>query len=130
MAQRTALYVITEALREIGVVGDGQPLTASQSQQGLDRLNDLLHSLNLDGTEYAHKDIALADNLNLEQDETLACIYWLANHLSPRFAIQPPAFVISEGEKGRRLLQARYAILEEVPVEGGLLRMAATRRFS
>lgn len=38
----TALTLITDSLSDIGVAGEGQPLSASDAQLGLSRLNDLL----------------------------------------------------------------------------------------
>ena len=45
MAQ-TALDLITRALRLIGVVAEGEPVSADQGQTGLDGLNDMIDSWN------------------------------------------------------------------------------------
>ena len=119
----TALDLVTGAMRLIGALAAGEAASASEAQDGLASLNQMLHSLAHDGVDLGHVDLALASIVNLPGTHIETIRHMLALRLAPEYNLTLSPLVIRTADTGKAALQAIYADPEPMSIDSGLLRM-------
>jgi hypothetical protein len=82
MATSTALEVITDALHAIRVISEDEAPTAPQGVRSLRLLNLMMHGFNSKGIGYVHSDLALADTVNVPDEQVRNLGLMLARELA------------------------------------------------
>lgn len=116
----TANDVINMALLELGVIAAGETPSSGESQDALTRLNVMLHGLKVKGIDMAHTDLALADTIDLPDDEIESVMYLLAKVLAPGYEVGLSADTAQGVSDGEALLSAKYADPAALTVDLGL----------
>lgn len=117
----TALTVIKGAMRDNGVLMAGESATAEEAADGLEALNQMLHSFPADGIEYAHTTIAVISGAVPIPEELIAHVRaMLAVRWASEFGAVAPPNVQVAADNGRRFLQGYYKQAKTAPVDGGL----------
>lgn len=106
----TAQQTITRALRMVGVLADGQTPTASQSDDALESLNEMLYAWRDRGVDLGHSALELASEIPY-QDDHLACIrYSLAVEIAEDYGRPAPQGVQFRQQQLFQALQAQYCV--------------------
>ena len=119
----TVLDLVTGAMRLIGALAAGEAATASEAQDGLSSLNQMLHALAHEGVDLGHADLALAATINLPDSHIETLRHMLALRLAPEYTLTPSPLVVRTADTGKAALQAVYADPEPLSIDRGLLRM-------
>lgn len=82
MATSTAGDVIKDALHAIRIISEDEAPTAAQSVRGLRLMNMMMHAFNTKGIPYVHTDLALADTVNVPDEQVRNLGLLLARELS------------------------------------------------
>lgn len=102
----TANDIITRSFVRSGILGDGSALTASESQDGLSMLNDMLSEWESSGVILGFSTLAdITDNVRIPRGANSAVIDALAIRLAPEYS-RPvsPALLKSADDSYRNML--------------------------
>lgn len=119
----TALELVTGAMRLIGALAAGEAAAASEAQDGLASLNQMLHALANEGIDLGHVDLAFASIVKLPNTHIETMRHMLALRLAPEYNLTISPLLIRTADIGKVALQAIYADPEPMSIDGGLLRM-------
>lgn len=108
MATRTALETITRALRRIGIIAEMEAPSAEQGAEALIVLNDMMNGFNSQGIQYSHTDLALADTLNVPDDQTRNVLLLLCSELADEYGKELSTNLGLQVMNARQALQAAY----------------------
>jgi hypothetical protein len=103
----TVLDIITDALRQIGIIGETQTPSAEQGADAVTRLNDLMASLAEDDIDLGWNPKATsADTVSLPLGQVAAIKALLAVNLAGEYGAEiPPLTAATAGEGYKRLLR-------------------------
>lgn len=104
----TALELIKRSLRILGVIQTGEELSADESADGLQVLNQMLHAWELDGIKLAHVDLDTSDTVAVTDDHLQPIAYNLALLLAPEYDVTPSNVVVAFADNGYTNLQNYY----------------------
>jgi hypothetical protein len=116
----TARIVLTGALRLLRVIADEETPTASQLVDGLEALNQRLHSLKSHNADLAYQDITLDDDLPLPPEHTRPIKYLMAAELAPEYGTQMTPEVAVEAKEALPTLQAYFRRARKLRVDEGI----------
>lgn len=88
MSSMTANDLITKSLRRINVIEYDETPDAAMLAHGLDLLNEFMHGLANVGVQYAHRDLAATDTVNVADGLTGALITAFAGELCDEYEKQ------------------------------------------
>lgn len=104
----TARDLVTMSLRSIGVLHSGETPSAEEANDGLDALNQMLHSWLYEGVDLQHETLGLNDTVPYPDDH-IGPIRWnLAVRLSPDYGIQVTPAIAALADQGFRQLARDY----------------------
>lgn len=112
----TNAELIASALRLLGVLIEGQSMTAEQGADGLATLNDLLAEWESQGVQLGHfPQVSTTDEADYRAEDLIAIRYNLALHLAPEYgvAIRPDVGALASVYHRRLLNVAVYDKLVE-----------------
>jgi hypothetical protein len=112
----TNAELIASALRLIGVVAEGIPLTDEQAVDGMESMNQMLYEWDADGIDVGFiPQTAVEDESPLYADAQFAVRYNLALILAPEYGVEPRSTVIAFARDGynRLLREAMVAKMTE-----------------
>lgn len=115
----TARDCIKAAMRRIRVLESGEEPTAEEGADALEMLNDMMFGFNGDGIEFVHTTLALADNINVPDEQVEHIKNMLAVKLCDEYKKVPTPTLMALAENGRRYMQAAYHLPQAVRVDGG-----------
>ena len=125
----TARDVIEHAFRKARVFASGETPPAQDATDALTILNDMMHAFDVQGIEYAHATLALADTVNLPDSLIGPVKSMLAVRLCGEFETTPTDELRIEAASGRQAIGAYYLDNQPARVDGGLLNMPSQRRY-
>lgn len=123
----TALTVIEGACRLIGILAEGEALTATQSSDALESLNNMVAAWELDGIAIGAPSWALADTINLPANHLDPIKYNLAVRLAPEYEKPVSSIVVQMAGDGYKSLQAVYGEAMDMDIDTAIL--SFRRRF-
>ncbi|MCR9215302.1 MAG: hypothetical protein NXI13_16415 [Proteobacteria bacterium] len=124
----TALTMINDAARLIGMTATGQTLSAEEVTDALSALNQMLHSWELDNIILGHSDLGQNDTIQLPSSYMETIKYNLAVKIAADIPIMPSNYVIYEAERLKDLIELHNVDIEPMTLDTGLLRNRANRQ--
>lgn len=118
----TARDLIESALKLNRVLSQGKTMTAAEASDGLETLNQLLHSLKAEGADLGFADIDLNDEIPLPPEHVRAVRFLLAVDLAPEYSVELTPEVSIGAQNAKLILQAAYAQIPELGFDRGLKR--------
>lgn len=116
----TARVVVTRSLKLLRVIAAEETPTASQMADGLDSLNDLLHSLKSHNADIDHQDLTADDDLPVPPEHIRPIKYLLASEMAPEYGTQLTPEVAVEAKAAMPTLQAYYRRTAKLRVDDGI----------
>lgn len=111
MATKTARTVISEAMYDLGILADEESMSSSQGNQGLRKLNDLMHGFESEGIRYAHTNLASLDTvINVPDGQLRNVGLMLQRDLASTYAVQMSPDDQDAIYKAKTALQAYYYV--------------------
>ena len=119
--------LVTRALRRLGVVAADEPATADQIDNGVNTLNDMLHSWAARGVNLAHVDYAPSDRMRTARSLDLHIQRLLQSELMEYGVPNPDA---NEADHSWRVIQAAYWVSDDTVASfDGALTETPTKRL-
>jgi hypothetical protein len=118
----TALDVITRALRKLKVYGAGEDVGASDAEDCLVSLNDMLFGWAINGIDLAHTTLALTDALDVPNDHLEAITLSLAERVADEFAAQFSPVDAAIADQGRAALRAYHFTIATIGIDHPMAR--------
>lgn len=84
----TALDVITSAMRKLRILGAGAVPTSSETEDGLEALNDMLASWRINGVDLALTELQSTDPIDVPDDHLEAIKLNLAARIADEYGAQ------------------------------------------
>jgi hypothetical protein len=122
MSSSTANDVITKALRRIGVIEYDQAPDAAMASQGLAMLNEWMHGLPNVSVDYAHRDLAITDTVNVPDGLVAALITAFGGELADEYERVLTPRQMQRVDMAMNTLRAAYFQPTTAPVDGALRR--------
>ena len=118
----SAQDIVKRAMRTIGVLEAEESPTAAEQEDGLENLNDILHSWRTRGIGSDHVDVEASTEMLLDSDEYRAIRYSLAMDLIPEYGCpQDRAAMIAAAKDGAmRIIEAKYCRPKDLCVDAAL----------
>lgn len=104
----TARVVLTGSLRLLRVIAAEETPEAVALEDGLEALNQLLHSLKSHNADLGYQDITLDDNLPVPPEHVRPIRYMMAAELAPEYGTQLTPEVAVIAREAMMTLQAYY----------------------
>jgi len=104
----TALDLVTQAMKSIGVLEQGETPSGAEGVDGLAALNQMLSSWIHDGIDLEYENVALSDTMTYADDHMGPFRYNLAVRLAPEFGVMPSPLVMGMANDGYLQLQREY----------------------
>lgn len=106
----TALDIIQDSLRRLGVLAQGETATAQDAADALTRLNDMLAAFETEAIDYLHVPFtALTNTVPMPESEHGHIKALLAVALAPDYDRVPHPLLMQQAQAAERALIARYA---------------------
>jgi len=125
----TALNVIERALREIGVIQSGESPSATEAQDALTSLNQMLHGWRLKSVNLNHIDLVLIDTLPYPQDHEDPIVYNLAARLGQEYGVSIKPVTAALASDSFRSIQNYYADPQDSTFDDALNPVYGQNRF-
>ena len=125
----TAQTVITQALKELGVVAAGETASSEDTADALTRLNWMISNLEVKGVDVGIPTLALADEIDLPDGHERTIMAMLAVDLAPSYEAEPKALTLRVAEEGLQVLKASFADPGVLRSDTALTRRSRVRRF-
>ncbi len=121
MATATARTIITRAFRRMGLISEDEGLTAEQTTEALDVLNDMMNGWEAEGIQYSHTDLALDDTVNVPDFLVRSAMWLLADELANEYGKALTDREIVNVERSRSNLQNYYFSIPQAQTDEGIL---------
>ncbi len=119
----TANDIIADAATELGIIGEGNPLSADDAAQSLRRLNDMLNAWAEDGVDLGYFALALADTVDVPDSHLRAIRANLAIDMASMFGTRASAETVAIAAGSWRALKSAYVKTREVKLDAALTTM-------
>lgn len=118
----TALDIVKDAMKDIGVLAAGESPSADDSADILRKLNHMVASWELEGLAIYGSEWTLATTIPLPDNHILAIEHNLAVHIAPMFEKQVSSIIVQGAQDGYLALQGAYGEPIDMEVDGALTR--------
>lgn len=124
----TAQDLINSSAKQAGILAEGQTLESGINDDALDRLNRMIARMRNDGIDLGLSTLIASDTLFIDDadEEALEIGLTLRLMLRHRRPIQPG--LSESGRTAMTELQAKYAIINEMPLDRALTRKYLPRK--
>lgn len=113
----TVQDIVQRAFRKASLIGEGDPLSASEAAEGRDTLNSMIHAWKLEGlASLSWDDQELTDTFALDPEYHEGVIYMLAGRLSHDYTA-PLAF---DPDEWFRAIQAAHIVIPSATIPSAL----------
>lgn len=126
----TALEMIEGASKLAGVLATGQKLKAEMAKDGLEALNQLLHSWELEGLLNGHSTLKLTDTVYIPEPYERGVKFNLAMDIAADIPLTPSQYVIQTALDQKTIIGNYDSKPRLVSVDSALLGMSANRKTS
>lgn len=126
MATRTALQLITQAFRRLGLCSEDEAPTAEQGSQALEMMNDMMNGWEAEGIQYNHTDLGLQDTVNVPDALVTSTMWRLAEHVAMQYGKALSDTQAMKALDAKNALQAFYTPAPKAQTDPGVL---SRRRF-
>lgn len=113
----TARDTVYAALKRLAVTAAGETPTAAEAEDGLARLNAMMHGFAMEGGNVDWRDLALTDPMPTPQSQQRSIEYLLAVELAPEFGREVDPVLAVNAERARSLMLGHYATVPEVKLD-------------
>jgi hypothetical protein len=123
----TASDIVSSALKMIGVVDANTTVDATDAEDGLTKLNDMIQSWAAKSVYTGAPVLALADEFPFEDHHVLGVKAMLAVQLAPDYQKEAPPLVQRNAREGWSAIFSDFFVDEKTPVDLGLQGMPSQR---
>lgn len=117
----TALDIIKDALRSIGVIGETETPSAEQGAFGVTKFNDLMSELEESGIDLGYAPVSTtADTVVINRGHVAGIKAQLAVAMAANYGAEIPPSVAGASDESRRRLGNQAIILMMRPADTGL----------
>ncbi len=116
----TARSVIKSSLRLISAIAVGETPTAEEATDGLETLNDMLHSWALHGVELDHTTLTLDDTVQLPDNHLKGVKYVLALTLGTEYGLPVKPEIAAIAAQEWTKIKAHHATVEDMALDHAL----------
>jgi hypothetical protein len=123
----TVLEIVTNALREAGMLGLSESADAGEAAFGLTQLNYMATAWDAQGIHTGWSDVTLSEDFPLEDRHREGVTYLLAAKIAASKGTALPPEAQAAAHRGWNLLAADYKNLETLRVDDGLQALPSQR---
>lgn len=116
----TANDIVKGALREINVLASGEDPTASEAQDALTKLNEMIAGWEMEGISIGDPQWALSTTVALPVNHIAAIKYGLAARLAPEYGVTVSSITVQLADDGYRNLQTAYGEPLDMTIDGAI----------
>lgn len=116
VTSNTAANMVKRSLRLVGLLKPGEEVTTAAENNGFATLNEMLHSWEREGVDYAHTNItSAATALSVDETQMEAVRFNLAIRFAAEYRVEAPAWIV---ERARELYNSLRRPVAAAPADG------------